>query len=531
MRKKINKPHDDDTHHQDLNGDFNKGGIAIVLIALVIAYLLLTIGIGLYASLRVQNAKDFLVAGRSLPLYITIATVFATWFGAETVLSVSATFTKDGLKGIPGDPFAASISLFLVAIFFAKAFYRMDLMTIGDFYKKRYGKLIEVITSIVIVISYLGWTSAQMTALGLVISVLSGDLISLNTAIILGSLVVIIYTFFGGMWSVALTDMLQAVLIIIGLIFVAYLIGEMAGGPSVVIEHAKNAGKFQMFPDRGSADWGPFIGSFITVCLGTIPQQDVFQRVTSAKDEKTAVWGTIIGASIYFIAAFIPMFIAYAALVIDPNYLSLFANEDTRIVQKILPDLVLNRTPLWAQALFFGALLSAILSTASGALLAPTALFTENVLKPFNPAMNDKQMMVSLRVVLILFSIAALLFALQSNSTMYEMVQNAYNVTLVGALVPLVAGLVWPKASLQGALFSVVLGISVWIPLEYVGNSIPQLWGLLVSAIGMLVGSVIPQWITPPPEVKFHHHHEGMHVAHHTHHETRHPHNDENHSN
>ena len=128
-----------------------------------------------------HNAKDYVVAGRSLPLYMSAATVFATWFGAETVLSVSATFAKDGLGGIVADPFGASFCLVFVALFFARAFYRMDLLTIGDFYRKRYNKTVEVITSVAITASYLGWTSAQLTALGLVFSVLSGGAISLNT--------------------------------------------------------------------------------------------------------------------------------------------------------------------------------------------------------------------------------------------------------------------------------------------------------------------------------------------------------------
>jgi SSS family solute:Na+ symporter len=170
---------------------------------------------------RVHNAKDYLVAGRSLPLYMNVATVFATWFGAETVLSVSATFAKDGLSGVPGDPFGATACLVLAALLFARLFYRMNLLTIGDFYKQRYGKGVEVLTSVAITLSYLGWTSAQMTALGLVIQVLSGGALSLNHAIMLGALVVLVYTIFGGMWSVAFTDLFQTVVILIGLSLVA----------------------------------------------------------------------------------------------------------------------------------------------------------------------------------------------------------------------------------------------------------------------------------------------------------------------
>ena len=121
-----------------------------MLIGSVVLYLLVTIAIGLWAARRVHNSKDYVVAGRSLPLYMNTATVFATWFGAETVLSVSAEFAKSGLNGIIADPFGSSFCLVLVAVFFARAFYRMDLLTIGDFYRKRYNKTVEVITSVAI---------------------------------------------------------------------------------------------------------------------------------------------------------------------------------------------------------------------------------------------------------------------------------------------------------------------------------------------------------------------------------------------
>jgi SSS family solute:Na+ symporter len=472
-----------------------------MLIGSVVLYLLLTIGIGLWAARRVHNSKDYVVAGRSLPLYMSAATVFATWFGAETVLSVSATYAKDGLGGIIADPFGASFCLLFVALFFARAFYRMDLLTIGDFYKKRYGKTVEVITSVAITASYLGWTSAQLTALGLVFSVLSGGAIDLTTGILIGTGVVVFYTIFGGMWSVALTDLFQSVVILGGLLAIAWLVGDMAGGAGKVIAAASEAGKFEFWPKGGSKEWLAFLAAWMTLAIGSIPQQDVFQRVTSAKDEKTAVRGTLIGGAVYFCFAFVPIFIAYAALVIDPNYAKLFAAEDAREIQRILPDLILNKTPLWAQVLFFGALLSAILSTASGALIAPTSLFTENVVRPFVRNMSDRTFLLLLRVILVTFSLAALLFALNSKSTMYEMVQNAYKVTLVSCIVPLAAGIYWKRATTPGAMLSVVFGLVSWTIAEAVAADAtvpPQLVGLGFSIVGMVLGSLVPRAAASP---------------------------------
>jgi solute:Na+ symporter, SSS family len=468
-----------------------------MLVASVGLYLALTIAIGLWAAKRVHNSRDYLLAGRSLPLYMSAATVFATWFGAETVLSVSATFAKDGLGGIVADPFGSTFCLIFVALFFARAFYRMDLLTIGDFYRKRFSKPVEVVTAVAITASYLGWTSAQMTALGLVFSVLSGGALSLEQGIVLGAVIVLGYTIWGGMWSVAMTDLFQSVIILVGLAAVAWLVGDLAGGASKVIAAAAEAGRFEFFPKAGLKEWLFFTAAWMTLAIGSIPQQDVFQRVTSAKDEKTAVRGCLIGAGVYFAFAFVPIFIAYAALVIDPSYAKLFANEDAREIQRILPNLILERTPMWAQVLFFGALLSAILSTASGALMAPTALFTENVIRPFAGNMSDRTFMLLLRTVLVTFTLAALLFALNSRSTMYEMVQNAYKVTLVSCIVPLAAGIYWKRASNAGAMLSVVFGLASWGIAELIATEAtvvpPQLVGLGFSILGMVLGSAVPR--------------------------------------
>ena len=481
----------------------------MILFICVSIYLIITIAVGLFAARKVSGAKDYMVAGRSLPLYVNMATVFATWFGAETVLSVSATFAKDGLNGIPADPFGASACLVIVALFFARAFYRLDLLTIGDFYRKRYGKQIEILTSLAITISYLGWTSAQLTALGLVILVLTQGYVGLNAAILIGAVIVVFYTFWGGMWSVAMTDVMQTVVILVGLILVAWLVGDMAGGPAKVIETARASGKFEFWPTGKTGDWWAFIAAFLTVAIGSIPQQDIFQRVTSAKDEKTAVRGTLIGGTVYFFFAFVPMFIAIAAIIIDPKVVELFKAEDAREVQRILPDLILARTPLWAQILFFGALLSAILSTASGALLAPTSLFTENVIRPLMPKIDDAKFLKLLRVVLICFSLAALVFALNSRQTMYEIIQSAYKVTMVAAFVPLAVGLFWRGATTQGALLSLVAGLVVWIASEFgviawplaadvKANAVmpPQINGFIAAVVGMVIGSVLPQVMT-----------------------------------
>ena len=154
-----------------------------MLLWLVIAYLLVSIGIGLYAATRVHNARDYIVAGRTLPMYMVLAMVFATWFGAETVLGISATFLEEGFRGLISDPLGASLCLVLFGLIFARPLYRMNLLTLGDFFRVRYNRATELVLSLCIVVSYLGWVSAQMTALGLVFNVLSDGTISMTQGV------------------------------------------------------------------------------------------------------------------------------------------------------------------------------------------------------------------------------------------------------------------------------------------------------------------------------------------------------------
>jgi SSS family transporter len=465
------------------------------LLAFVLVYLLISISIGLYAATRVKNSTDYAVAGRSLPMPIVIATVFATWFGSETVLGIPARFAEQGLSGTVEDPFGASLCLIFVGLFFARKLYRMNLLTIGDYYKQRYNRTVEVIVSLCIVASYLGWVSAQITAMGLVFSVLTGGAISMAYGMVLGAAIVLLYTLFGGMWSVALTDAFQMLLIVGGMLFIGWVIADAAGGVGTVISHASEAGKLRFLPEMTLPSMLAFIGAAVTIMFGSIPQQDVFQRVMSARNESIAATGAVIGGSMYFIIAFIPMFLVYASQLIDPQLFASLLEEDSQL---ILPTLILRDTPLIAQIMFFGALLSAIMSTASGTLLAPSVTLTENIIREIRP-MNDQQLLLTTRIVVFCFTIIVTTFALMSQGMpIYEMVGNSYKVPLVGAFIPLVMGLYWKRATTQGALASVIGGLSSWVLMEVFGaESIwpPQLVGLLVAFFGMILGSLAPQWL------------------------------------
>ena len=466
-----------------------------MLIWLVVLYLLISIGIGLYASTKVKNSTDYVVAGRHLPLPFIVATVFATWFGSETVLGIPAKFLNDGLSGVIADPFGSSMCLIFVGLFFARPLYRMRLLTIGDYYRGRYSRTVEVVTSLCIVISYLGWVSAQITALGLVFNVLTSGAISPAQGMVLGVAIVLVYTLAGGMFSVAFTDLFQMVIIALGMIYIAFVVSGIAGGAGTVIDHARVAGKFEFWPKPEAGEIIGFVAAWATMALGSIPQQDVFQRVSAAKNEQTAGLGSVLGGLIYFGFAFVPMFLAYSALLIDPKMVGDLIQKDS---QYILPTLILNHAPFATQVIFFGALLAAILSCSSATLLAPSVTFAENILRAFFPRISDDQFLRMLRIVVFLFALSVLAFSLLSNSTIYGMVESAYKITLVAAFTPLAFGLYWKRATNQGAVFALAAGLGTWVALEIYnpgGFMPPQLAGLLAAMTGMVIGSLLPQRI------------------------------------
>lgn len=475
------------------------------LVVFVVLYLLGTLALGVWAGTRIRNTTDFAIAGRRLPLIMVVTTTFATWFGAETVMGIPAQFVQGGLNSIVEDPFGAGTCLILVGLFFAARLYRQNLLTIGDYYRKRFGKGIEVFCSVAIILSYLGWVAAQITAIGLVFSVLTGGAMSETAGMIVGTLSVLIYVVVGGFLAVAWTDFIQMIVLVLGLAVIAFFSADLAGGADQVIAMAQSKELFNFLPPPTFTDIVFFIGAGLTMMLGSIPQQDVYQRVMSARDAGTARNGAVIGGLGYILFAFVPMFIVSSAVIVMGDQAMTIAKDD---YQRLLPTFVLTKMPLIMQILFFGALLSAIKSTSSATLLAPSTSFVENILKNLRPQMTDREQLVAMRWTIVAFAGLVLAYAIAMNGTsIYEMVSSAYQVTLVGAFVPLAFGLYWKRATTQGAVFSIAAGVGVWImfmpQVSDFGEAFPgQLAGLLAAIAGMIVGSLAPQGLANRQEAE-----------------------------
>lgn len=476
-----------------------------MLISFILLYLVATVAIGWWTSKFVKNASDYAVAGRRMPLMVVTAGLFATWFGSETVMGASTAFLEEGVMGIIEDPFGAALCLVLVGIFMARPLYRLNLLTFSDFFKQRYNHRCETISAVVMIPSYWGWIAAQLIALATIFNVLTG--FPLFWGIILFAVIIVFYTYIGGMWAVSITDFIQTIMIILGMLVVMFQVIADAGGWSVLIQKAAATPEdFRFLPESTTKDWVAYIAAWITVGLGSVPQQDVFMRVMSAKDESTAVRGAYLSGIMYLTVGLIPIVIAYCGKILYPELLV----GDAEQRQMLIPYMVMQHSNIVVQIFFYGALLSAILSTASGAMLAPATVIGENIIKPMYPKMTDRHLLLAMRWSVVGIAATSVIFA-NLGQSIYELVRQSSEMSLVALFVPMFAGLYWKKASPKGAMAAMILGLLTWlllIVLHHYNSTIeaeriktlgwfvgadfaPMMLGLLSSIGALVVGSML----------------------------------------
>ncbi|OYW21497.1 MAG: hypothetical protein B7Z55_05745, partial [Planctomycetales bacterium 12-60-4] len=300
---------------------------AIRLLAGVIClYLMVLFGLSIYATGKVKTEEDYLVAGRSLPLWLAWGTLIATWFGAATMSGAAQAARDEGLMGVILDPIACSATLVFAGICFAGPMWRLKLLTCGDLYRRTYGTGAETVGAAIQVPAYFGWIAAQYTALGQMQEIYFG--IPLHWAILIACLVTLAYTLIGGMWSVTLTDTMQILIAFIGLVMLAIstysVVGD--GSPWVGLERIisetreKTPDHLSLWPvGAGFAIWLTYIGTWATGLFGNIPGQDLQQRVFAAKSPNVARWACIFAGILYLAFGMIPVSLGLASRITDPG--------------------------------------------------------------------------------------------------------------------------------------------------------------------------------------------------------------------
>ena len=358
----------------------------------------------------------------------------------------------------------------------------MNLLTLGDFFKVRYGRTTELVASFFLAPPYVGYIAAQLVAMGLILNVVAD--VSLAHGIIISASIVTLYTIVGGMWAITVTDFIQTIIIILGLVVLAVSLANEAGGITHVLSSVPES-NFKFLPDADFSEIVAYVAAWSVLGLGSIPSQDVFQRAMSSRSAAVASRSCYIAAGLYLSIAMLPLFISLCVKHLYPAQL----HGDTQLA---LPTIVLHHMSMPIQLLFFGSLLSAIMSTTSAAILAPAAIVSENFIKPLMPArLTDKNFLTVTRVSVLVFSAAATVTATM-RSNIYELVAESSILSLVSLFAPLTFGLYWKRSSSAGALLSMVLGIITWIIFEALETDWPSLVpATLVSIAAMVAGSLL----------------------------------------
>lgn len=453
----------------------------------IVIYFLVTLGVGFYASRRVNNAGDFINAGRNLHPALNTAALFALWFGSETVFGASSEFASHGFIGVIEDPLGGVLCLLLVGLFFSRRLYALNVYTIGDLFRKNYGPKIEMFSSALMIVSFVGYAAAQVVALGLISQSLMD--ISLQNGMLISISVVVLYTFTGGMWAVSVTDFIQSILIVVGLMVVAWYVTDLTGG-ILPIANSLTPEQTRFFPENNSVSWLNWLSAWMVLGFGSIASQDIFQRINSARSNSAAFYSTIFGAILYLIFSMLPLYLITATKLIDP---SLMQGD----LQLALPRLVLMNMPMWVQILFFGSLLSAIMSTCSGALLAPASLLSENIIKPLQQKIiNDKRFLLYTRLSVIIIGLSAYFLALSSQN-IFDLVGESSVIGLVTIFIPFVATLFFGHTNKLAAISSMLLGTIVYIIFRVftISEINPLFPGFIASIVGLGLGQVISVYI------------------------------------
>jgi SSS family solute:Na+ symporter len=464
-------------------------------------YVLFLLAISAYATGKVKDEADYVVAGRRLPLFLAWGTLIATWFGAAAMFAAAGAAREEGLLGVVLDPLACAGTLVLAGIFFARPLWKLELYTMADFYRVKYGKPAEIVGACIQVPSYFSWIALQYVALARMLELYFG--IPLLVGILAVAAVTLLYTLFGGMWSVTLTDTIQIVIALVGLVvLVAATLsdsrlgdGDPIRGLAVVYTRVAQThpDHLRLVPAEASlAAILPWLAAWATGLFGNIPGQDLQQRVFASKSPNTAMQACLLAGVLYLVFGMIPVTLGLASLVTHPNGeldpVGFLAGE------YLSPAMLV---------VFVIAVMSMVVSTATSAVLAPATILGHNLLSRL-PALKGNGLLRD-RVCVVLVSLGGVAMAMCGKSLM-QLLDVALSIQLAALFVPVVMGLYGrPRGSLP-AVLSMLMGFGAWLVTflaEHLDGRLPEamysavtaipsdFWGLGFSIAGYAVGQML----------------------------------------
>jgi Na+/proline symporter len=417
------------------------------------AYLVVQFAIGMLVSRRIASESDYLVAGRRLGVTLAAFSLFATWFGAETVVGAAGSIDSDGLSGGSADPFGYGLCLLVLGIAVAAPLWRRKYTTFGDLFRERYSPGVERLAVLLMVPTSVLWAAAQIRAFGQVVSA-SSDL-EVNVAITAAAAFVVVYTVAGGLLADVVTDFVQSIGVVVGLVILFLVVGGANGGIAALVSQI-DVERLELF---STADATPLelVEAWAVPVCGSLLAVELLSRILGCKSAATARNATLIGAGLYLTVGIIPVTLGLAGPTLVPGL------EEPEQLVALLAQQHLSTV---VYVLFAGALISAILSTVDSCLLAAASLVSHNLVVPLSPKLTEREKVLTARLGVAVFGGIAYVIALHAGG-IYELVATASAFGSAGIFVVGLFGLFGRIGGAASANAALAAGVLVWAAGEY----------------------------------------------------------------
>jgi len=455
-----------------MEGSYEYGNWVLIGLGIYMVFMLF---IGWYASKRISTTTDYVVAGRRLGIFFCTGTLFATWFGSGTCMGGAGNAYIFGNQGVIFDPWGAAVCLLLTGFFFARLMRRGRYITLVDLFELRYGKSMGLLATSSLSIAEMGWVGAQLVAFGTIINYFSG--IPLSMGITISTAILVVYTYLGGMWAVTLTDVFQMIILMVGMTAMLLVAIPLAGGWEAIFSNDPtnmmgiNQWSFIPTPEAaanpemgnagfmyytGYVGWFYWLAAWLAIGFGSIPAQDLMQRVLSAKDEKTASHSSYLAGLLYVTVGMMPVIIGMIYFRLNPD----LSIDDA--LNKILLLMAVEHLHPFFAVVFVSALVAALMSSSDSAILAASSIIGYNGYKYFKPDADERQTLKLTKLMVPIVTIVSLMLALYFQ-VIYNLMVIAWSLLLVSLFVPYVCAYFWKKANNYGAIAAFCGGLVVWI--------------------------------------------------------------------
>jgi solute:Na+ symporter, SSS family len=438
----------------------------------ILAYLATQLAIGLWVSRRVRSETDYILAGRSLGLGLASFSIFATWFGAESIQGAAGAIYDNGLSGGSADPFGYALCILFVGIFFARPLWARGFTTFGDLFRARYSVGVERFVILLLVPTSVIWAAAQVRAFGNVVSHASG--IPLDVAITAAAAFIVLYTAIGGLLADAWTDLVQGLAIIVGLVALAGVL--LGSGDLQAAWREVPAERLNPLGD-GTVPWYELLEAWVVPVVGSMLAVEVITRVLACRSAAVAQRACFIGGGLYLSVGLIPAVLGLCGPFLAPGL------EDA---EQLVPALANQHLGTWLYVPFAGALMSAILSKVDSSLLAGSSLVTHNVVLPLRPDLSEQAKLRLSRLGVLTLGALAFVLALRSES-IKDLVEFASAFGSAGVFVVACFGLFTGLGGPPSAWAALCTGFLVWATDTWLEWPTPYATALVVSTLAYLL--------------------------------------------